>query len=114
MTRDTNCHQLLHYGYNQSRVHCNNSLGITTDVNIESTVIVVVVHPPVCTITEDEEKDSKSDKPCPVKDWHYSNWDLLWLLLWDYNMILIVTLCHGTLQVYYCESRDFTVHSVTF
>jgi hypothetical protein len=48
------------------------------------------------------------------KLWRYRNRDLLWPLARDYDMLLILPPCHGTLQVYYCELRDFMVRSVTF
>jgi hypothetical protein len=48
------------------------------------------------------------------KLWRYRNRDLFWPLDRDYDMLLILLLCHGTLQVYYRELRDFMVRSVTF
>ena len=48
------------------------------------------------------------------KLWRYHNQDLLWPFAQDYNMLLLLLPCHGTLRVYYRELRDFMVRSVTF
>ena len=46
--------------------------------------------------------------------WRYRNRDLLWPLVLEYDMLLTLLPCHGTLRVYYHELRDFMVRSVTF
>jgi len=52
--------------------------------------------------------------PCREKLSHYHNRDLIWPLAQDYNMLLILPPCHGTLRVDYRELREFMVSSVTF
>jgi hypothetical protein len=46
--------------------------------------------------------------------WRYCNRDLLWPFVREYDMLLILLPCHGTLRVDYHELRDFMVRSVTF
>ena len=58
--------------------------------------------------------DSLGCHICWEKLWRYRNRDLLWLVAWDYNMLLILPPYHGTLWVYYHELQDFMVRSVTF
>jgi len=66
------------------------------------------------TIKRDTKPHSKLHMGCWKKLCSYHNRDSLWLLVWDYNMLIIFPRDHDILRVYYCNLLNFMVCLVIF